>query len=253
MSGTFPLAEATDVYERLGNGDLRGVGFLFKYDETTDVLTCPVGATSRRRSWPRQSSIRSPSAAGHSPPESTVRVGFVGAGNYASSMLLPHIAGRPGVELARVATRRSLSAVNAQRKFSFTEAGTSTESLLHDESIDVVLHRYPSQFPRRTCLPGARSGQDRVRRKAPGPVARAARPDRGDDRRDRERPADGRLQPSFCTHDAGDAQAFRANFGANPRSLLCQCRHPLSERAGTATKNSKGPASSAKAVTSWTL
>ncbi len=53
-------------------------------------------------------------------------------------MLLPHIADRPDVELAKVATRRSLSAVNAQRKFSFTDAGTSTESVLRDESINTV-------------------------------------------------------------------------------------------------------------------
>ena len=72
------------------------------------------------------------------PIDKTIRVGFLGAGNYASSMLLPHIADRPDVELAKVATRRSLSAVNAQRKFSFTDAGTSTESVLQDESIDTV-------------------------------------------------------------------------------------------------------------------
>ena len=137
VSGTFPLAEATDVYERLGNGDLRGVAFLFKYDETTDVLTSP---SVQEPPAKLASPVVHPVAVRRGPfaPESTIRVGFVGAGNYASSMLLPHLTGRPGVELARVATRRSLSAVNAQRKFTFTEAGTSTESLLNDETIDVI-------------------------------------------------------------------------------------------------------------------
>ncbi len=67
-----------------------------------------------------------------------LRIGFVGAGNYASSMLLPHLAKQPGIDLARVSTRRSLSAVNAQRKFGFQGAGTDTNALLEDASIDAV-------------------------------------------------------------------------------------------------------------------
>jgi predicted dehydrogenase/NADPH:quinone reductase-like Zn-dependent oxidoreductase len=141
VSGMFPLGEATDVYERLRTGDIRGVGFLFKYDDTVDFAAPPaeeavsavpvVPVASRRTTLP--SAHRGPIAAGRA-----LRVGFVGAGNYASSMLLPHIAGRPDVEMARVATRRSLSAVNAQRKFSFVEAGTETRAVLEDDSIDVV-------------------------------------------------------------------------------------------------------------------
>jgi predicted dehydrogenase len=53
-------------------------------------------------------------------------------------MLLPHLANQPGIELAHVATRRSLSAVNAQRKFGFKDAGTSSESVFEDPTIDAV-------------------------------------------------------------------------------------------------------------------
>ena len=67
-----------------------------------------------------------------------LRLGFIGAGNYAQSMLLPHLAGRTDVELARVATLGSLSAVNAQRKFGFTTVGTDAEAVLADDSIDAV-------------------------------------------------------------------------------------------------------------------
>ena len=70
--------------------------------------------------------------------ENSLRIGFVGAGNYASSMLLPHLVKQPGVELAHVATRRSLSAVNAQRKFRFQLASTDPETLFEDQSIDAV-------------------------------------------------------------------------------------------------------------------
>ena len=67
-----------------------------------------------------------------------VRIGFVGAGNYASSMLLPHLVHEQGVELAHVATRRSLSAVNAQRKFGFRTTSTDPDAVFRDDSIDAV-------------------------------------------------------------------------------------------------------------------
>jgi predicted dehydrogenase len=65
-------------------------------------------------------------------------VGFIGAGAYASSMLLPHLAKHPGAELAAVATTRSLSAVNAQRKFGFETVTTDAAQVLEDPSIDAV-------------------------------------------------------------------------------------------------------------------
>jgi predicted dehydrogenase len=67
-----------------------------------------------------------------------VRVGFVGAGNYATSMLLPHLAKLPAANLAHVATTKSLSAVNAQQKFGFGCASTDTESVFEDESLDAI-------------------------------------------------------------------------------------------------------------------
>ncbi len=136
VSGVFPLGEATEVYEKLRSGDLRGVGFLFKYNET--------GVDDTKSTSSQPGSVTAPKPIVHPvrraplPDGKTIRVGFIGAGNYASSMLLPYIAGRPGIELTRVATRRSLSAVNAKRKFAFADACTETASVLEDESIDVV-------------------------------------------------------------------------------------------------------------------
>jgi predicted dehydrogenase len=53
-------------------------------------------------------------------------------------MLLPHLTGLGTVELAHVATTRSLSAVNAQRRFGFGTASTSAESVLGDGSLDAI-------------------------------------------------------------------------------------------------------------------
>ena len=65
-------------------------------------------------------------------------MGFIGAGNYATSMLLPHLAGNPAIQLSHVATTRSLSAVNAQKRFGFTTASTSADAVLEDTSLDVI-------------------------------------------------------------------------------------------------------------------
>jgi predicted dehydrogenase len=67
-----------------------------------------------------------------------VRLGFIGAGNYATTMLLPHLAKHPSALLATVATTRSLSAVNAQRKFGFEAVTTDASAVLDDPRIDAV-------------------------------------------------------------------------------------------------------------------
>ncbi len=67
-----------------------------------------------------------------------MRLGFIGAGNYASSMLLPHLAKNEDAELAHVATNKSLSAANAQRRFGFGAISTDAEAVLDDDSVDAV-------------------------------------------------------------------------------------------------------------------
>jgi predicted dehydrogenase len=70
--------------------------------------------------------------------ETRVSVGFIGAGNYASSMLLPHLAKDPAAVLTHVATTRSLSAVNARRRFGFATASTTADAVLEDDSLDAI-------------------------------------------------------------------------------------------------------------------
>jgi predicted dehydrogenase len=76
---------------------------------------------------------------GHRPVrKSTVRAGFIGAGNYASSMLLPHLAENDRVDLHRVVTTSALSGANAKRKFGFRHASTDLDDLLADDTVDAV-------------------------------------------------------------------------------------------------------------------
>ncbi|MDX3523357.1 Gfo/Idh/MocA family oxidoreductase, partial [Streptomyces scabiei] len=87
-----------------------------------------------------------------------VRLAFVGAGNYATSMLLPHLAGREGVALSTVVTTTALSGANAQRKFGFAGATTDLDAVLGDPSVDAVFvvtrHSSHAELTRRALLAG---------------------------------------------------------------------------------------------------
>ncbi len=133
VSGVFPVTEAVDVYERLTSGELQGVGFLFEYPDGGDA-----GEGARPRSASAVAARPPTAATATVTAGPTVRLGFLGAGNYASSMLLPHLTERDDVQLVQVTTTTSLSAVNAQRRFGFERASTDPSAVLDDDSIDAV-------------------------------------------------------------------------------------------------------------------
>lgn len=132
ISHVADFADAAPTYRALEEGELKAVAVLFRYaaaepstpDTTPAVLTVPVPVpattpVARRRTAP-------------------LRLGFVGAGNYASSMLLPHLAEREDVALHHVVTTSALSAANARRKFGFARASTDLDTLLGDDDVDAV-------------------------------------------------------------------------------------------------------------------
>jgi predicted dehydrogenase/threonine dehydrogenase-like Zn-dependent dehydrogenase len=142
VSGTFPVERAVEVYDQLSSGELGGVGFLFEYPDNP--------AEPIRRAAAKVADMPVVRRRTGEGARSTVGVGFIGAGSYASSMLLPHFAGKPGVALRHVATNRSLSALDAKRRFGFEEASTDAQAVLDDDSVDAVFvvtrHHSHAQF-----------------------------------------------------------------------------------------------------------
>jgi predicted dehydrogenase/threonine dehydrogenase-like Zn-dependent dehydrogenase len=128
VSGIFPLDRATSVYSDLAAGSLAAVGVLLEYP--AEAADSPPPTASLLASAGR--------ATARGTAGQQLAIGFIGAGNYASSMLLPHLARLSTVHLAHVATTRSLSAVNAQRRFGFTTASTTAEAVLDDGSLDAI-------------------------------------------------------------------------------------------------------------------
>jgi predicted dehydrogenase len=148
VSHVADFDDAVETYQRLEDGDLKAVAVLFRYPEAEVAAEAPAVAV------PAVNVRRSPARAAKSP----VRLAFVGAGNYATSMLLPHLAQREGVELSTVVTTTALSAANAQRKFGFAEATTDLDAVLGDKSVDAVFvvtrHSSHAELTRKALLAG---------------------------------------------------------------------------------------------------
>ena len=83
ISGTFPMHDASSVYANLSSGELKAVGVLLEYPAPSGDSLPKSAASLVRASAP-------PMPAGQA--QGKLAIGFIGAGNYASSMLLPFLA-----------------------------------------------------------------------------------------------------------------------------------------------------------------
>ncbi|MCQ9180461.1 bi-domain-containing oxidoreductase [Streptomyces sp. IBSBF 2953] len=166
ISHVADFDDAVETYRSLKDGDLKAVAVLFRYpgrpEETEESGEAGESAEAREAKAPamavpavrRGGAAPAPARAVKSP----VRLAFVGAGNYATSMLLPHLAQREGVELSTVVTTTALSAANAQRKFGFARATTDLDAVLGDGSVDAVFvvtrHSSHAELTRKALLAG---------------------------------------------------------------------------------------------------
>jgi predicted dehydrogenase len=132
------FGDAVETYRALNEGELKAVAVLFGYPQLDEPeLSAPADSVEigGPPAAPKGLSLGNRS---NGVRKSTVRVGFIGAGNYASSMLLPHLAENDAVTLQRVVTTSALSAANAKRKFGFAEAATDLDELLDDDNVDAI-------------------------------------------------------------------------------------------------------------------
>ncbi|MGW0965730.1 bi-domain-containing oxidoreductase [Streptomyces sp. NPDC002516] len=155
VSHVADFDDAVETYQNLKDGSLKAVAVLFRYPGDTAEAEAPeapeVAVPAVRRGG---AEVSAPPRAAKTP----VRLAFVGAGNYATSMLLPHLAQRDGIELSTVVTTTALSAANAQRKFGFAEATTDLDAVLGDKSVDAVFvvtrHSSHAELTRKALLAG---------------------------------------------------------------------------------------------------
>ncbi|CAL9672982.1 bi-domain-containing oxidoreductase [Streptomyces sp. enrichment culture] len=154
ITRTAAFDDAVETYQSLKDGGLKAVAVLFRYPGPAAGEGAPADAAAITVPAVRGGKAPAPVRAAKKP----VRLAFVGAGNYATSMLLPHLAQRDGVELSTVVTTTALSAANAQRKFGFREATTDLDAVLGDASVDAVFvvtrHSSHAELTRKALLAG---------------------------------------------------------------------------------------------------
>ncbi|MFE3177273.1 bi-domain-containing oxidoreductase [Amycolatopsis sp. NPDC059090] len=148
ISHTADFAKAVETYRALNEGELKAVAVLFRYpdappaEDESVVSTVPAAPAVDKRPDPLRD----------------LRIGFIGAGNYASSMILPHLAGDERVLLTDVVTTSALSGTNAKRKFGFVSASTDVDALLEDDQVSTVFvvtrHSSHAELTRRALLAG---------------------------------------------------------------------------------------------------
>ncbi|MFD2418480.1 bi-domain-containing oxidoreductase [Amycolatopsis pigmentata] len=157
ISHIADFSTAVETYRQLGDGGLKAVTVLFRYPGPAERT--PAGEQEMKAAGSGETARSKPrTSIGWTPPGQAVRVAFVGAGNYASSMLLPHLVGRDDVRLQQVVTTSALSATNARHKFGFAEVSTDVDAMLADPSIDAVFvvtrHSSHAELTRRALLAG---------------------------------------------------------------------------------------------------
>ena len=126
ISSVRQFQEAEQVYQELTEGKGDSLGTIFEYGP---------GELEEHRPTALPSIVKTK----RSPADGLVKLGVIGAGNYASTMLLPHLKTNRGVLLNAVATASNLSGKDAMRKFGFQHATTDYKEILERADIDAVL------------------------------------------------------------------------------------------------------------------
>jgi predicted dehydrogenase/threonine dehydrogenase-like Zn-dependent dehydrogenase len=122
----FPIAEAERAYEVV-TGAEPSLGILLEYPHVA-ASTAPMSTrVDVRPSRPR------------SHTSGLIRVGVIGAGNFARSVLLPTLKKLDGVELHGVATASAPSSQQTAARFGFAYTASDWRQIVDDPAIDAVV------------------------------------------------------------------------------------------------------------------
>jgi predicted dehydrogenase/threonine dehydrogenase-like Zn-dependent dehydrogenase len=124
ISHRFPIERAAEAYDLITSGapsDLLGVILTYPQSVSDD-------AGNRRVTFgPKTADAGAP-----------LRLGAIGAGNFATAILFPALHGIGGIEKVGVASSGGLKAAQAARRFGFRYAASSASEILEDPSINTV-------------------------------------------------------------------------------------------------------------------
>jgi predicted dehydrogenase/threonine dehydrogenase-like Zn-dependent dehydrogenase len=120
ISHEYDFLDSEKVFPAIKEGKEDYLGVVMKYNTVIDFQTKKINSDSVSR-----------------PTNNLVKIGVIGAGNYASTMLLPFLKGK--VDMIGIATATGISAQDKSRKFGFRYASTDYKEMLSDPNINTVL------------------------------------------------------------------------------------------------------------------
>ena len=125
ISHRFAVADAPKAYELItGHAKEPFLGVLLTYPETTGGINIS-----------RKVKIQTTDSA----PRSDIKLGVLGAGNYAQAVFLPVIRKSGGAELKSIVTASGSSGQQTAKKFGFISAATIEDEVLADPEINTVV------------------------------------------------------------------------------------------------------------------
>jgi len=124
VSHRFPIRDAAKAYEAI-TGNVRALGVLIEYPEEAN-------ASSRTQ----ERTVPLPGAAAVSVGGPVI--GLLGAGNYASSVLVPAFA-KTRARLRAIASANGLTGTHLGKKFGFEQSTTDVVAVLSDPQIDTLV------------------------------------------------------------------------------------------------------------------
>lgn len=125
ITHVFDIADAVKGYDIImGKDPIPHMGILLKYPDNERKL----------KTLYSEKNI---------PAESSINIGFIGAGSFAQSYLIPQLAKRPKVVLDTVVTTGGTTSANVARKFGFRAFSSSSEDVFENKAINTVFIATP--------------------------------------------------------------------------------------------------------------
>ena len=132
----FAIADAPQAYELItGKTEQPFLGVLLTYPEAPAAISA---AQRRVQNTPGRAPTVVQLAVGAAPSLDRVRLGMLGAGNFATATLLPAVLGLRDLELVGVSSGKGISAKSAADRFKFNYCTTDNRQLLEDPAINTL-------------------------------------------------------------------------------------------------------------------
>jgi predicted dehydrogenase/threonine dehydrogenase-like Zn-dependent dehydrogenase len=165
----FDIAEATKAYELVETRDQPFVGIQLTYPAlpdgaTPDELAAAEGPIRLRTPRPArgQAVPATPSTAAWSPRSSSRKipgVGLIGAGSFATTVLLPSLQKARFNRLVAVASASGLSARHLAERAGFEQAVSGADAVINDPDVDVVVIATPHDTHAALAAAALRAGK----------------------------------------------------------------------------------------------